>query len=147
MLEQYITVFDLKRLESYAKNLVDFHLIMDLVPVIAKLYHLVLPQGAVSLSYIQVALLVGMGLQFKSIDQMTKDLNLQVNQLLPVFNKAIRKFTKLFKEAFEHEIAVQMQVEVSGTAAEIAKNKEAASNIKQSLTEELGKGGGTEMTE
>ena len=62
MLEQYITVFDLKRLESYSKNLVDFHLIMDLVPVIAKLYHLVLPEGAVSLSYIQVALLVGMGL-------------------------------------------------------------------------------------
>ena len=78
---------------------------------------------------------------------MTKDLNLQVNQLLPVFNKAIRKFTKLFKEAFEHEIAVQMQIEVSGTAAEIAKNKEAASNMKESLAEELGKGGGTELTE
>ena len=49
---------------------------MDLVPVIAKLYHLVLPEGAVSLSYIQVALLVGMGLQFKTIDKMTEDLNL-----------------------------------------------------------------------
>ena len=42
---------------------------------------------------------------------------------------------------------VQMQEEVSGTAAEIVKNKEAASNLKESLAEELGKGGGTEMTE
>ena len=108
MLEQHITLFDLKRLESYAKNLVDFHLIMDLVPTIAKLYFLILPQGVPTLSYVQAALLVGMGLQFKTIDQMTEDLNLQAKQLLPVFNKAIRKFAKLFKEVFEHEIAMQM---------------------------------------
>jgi len=37
-LERYISLFDLKRLESYSKNLVDFHLIMDLVPTLAKLY-------------------------------------------------------------------------------------------------------------
>jgi N-acetyltransferase 10 len=37
-LETHISVFDLKRLESYSNNLVDFHLIMDLVPTIAKLY-------------------------------------------------------------------------------------------------------------
>jgi len=37
-LENHISVFDLKRLESYSNNLVDFHLIMDLVPSIAKLY-------------------------------------------------------------------------------------------------------------
>lgn len=37
-LEGHISVFDLKRLESYSNNLVDFHLIMDLVPTIAKLY-------------------------------------------------------------------------------------------------------------
>lgn len=138
LLEQHITVFDLKRLESYARNLVDFHLIMDLVPTIAKLHFLVLPQGVLTLSYVQAALLVGMGLQFKTIDQMTEDLKLQANQLLPVFNKAIRKFAKLFKEVFEHEIATQMQSEVKGAAAEIAKNKEAASLIKESLNEELG---------
>lgn len=79
MLEQHITIFDLKRLESYAKNLVDFHLIMDLVPTLAKLYFLVLPVGAVSLSYVQAATLAGMGLQFKTIDQLTGDLKLQAN--------------------------------------------------------------------
>ena len=52
LLEQYVTVYDLKRLESYAKNLVDFHLIMDLVPTLAKLYFLILPVGAISLSYV-----------------------------------------------------------------------------------------------
>jgi len=33
-----VTPFDLKRLESYAKNLVDFHLVLDLIPTVAKLY-------------------------------------------------------------------------------------------------------------
>ena len=67
-LEQYITIYDLKRLESYAKNLVDFHLIMDLVPTIARLHFAILPPGTVVLSYVQAALLVGMGLQYKTID-------------------------------------------------------------------------------
>lgn len=50
MLLPFITMFDLKRLESYAKNLVDFHLVMDLVPAMARLYFDVLPQSAMSLS-------------------------------------------------------------------------------------------------
>ena len=45
-----------------------------------------------------------MGLQFKTIDQLTRELNLQANQLLPLFNKAIRKFTRFIKEVFEYEI-------------------------------------------
>lgn len=55
-------MFDLKRLESYSKNLVDFHLIMDLVPTLAKLHFLILPVGTISLSYVQAATLTGMGL-------------------------------------------------------------------------------------
>lgn len=50
LLEPYINLFDLKRLESYSKNLVDFHLVMDLVPSIARLYFHVLPVGALNLS-------------------------------------------------------------------------------------------------
>jgi hypothetical protein len=39
---------------------------------------------------------------------LTKDLGLQANQLLPLFNKAIRKFSKLIKEVFEHDIAQEI---------------------------------------
>ena len=49
-----------------------------------------------------------MGLQFKTIDQLTKELNLQANQLLPLFNKAIRKFTRFIKEVFEYEITQEV---------------------------------------
>jgi N-acetyltransferase 10 len=50
LLEPFISLFDLKRLESYSKNLVDFHLVMDLVPAMARLYFSVLPPGALNLS-------------------------------------------------------------------------------------------------
>jgi len=44
-IERFISVFDLKRLESYSNNFVDFHLIMDLVPTIAKLHFIELSQA------------------------------------------------------------------------------------------------------
>jgi len=50
LLTPYISQFDLKRLESYSKNMVDFHLIMDLVPTIARLYFYQLPAGVFNLS-------------------------------------------------------------------------------------------------
>ena len=141
MLEQHITVFDLKRLESYSKNLVDFHLIMDLVPTLAKLHFLILPQGSIQLSYVQAATLAGMGLQFKTIDNLTKDLGLQANQLLPLFNKAIRKFTRLIKEVFEYDIAQEMnrtEQQAQNMLKNVSANKEAASKLgTKSLNAEL----------
>jgi N-acetyltransferase 10 len=78
-LTPYISQFDLKRLESYSKNMVDFHLIMDLVPTIARLYFYLLPPGVYNLSPVQAALLTGIGLQFKSVDDLQGDLNLPAN--------------------------------------------------------------------
>ena len=77
-MENEISVFDLRRLDSYANNMVDFHLIMDLVPTLAKLFFLkqTLPRGAVNLSYAQSAILIGLGLQFKKVEQLETDLNL-----------------------------------------------------------------------
>lgn len=112
-LEQDISVFDLRRLDQYSKNLVDFHLIMDLVPTLAKLHFLrsTLPRGTVNLSYVQSAILIGMGLQFKRVEQIEADLGLNTNQILPLFNKMARKFTKVFKQVFESEIEKEMDKE------------------------------------
>lgn len=118
LIDRYISVFDLKRLESYSKNLVDFHLITDLVPTIARLHLSELAPGTVHLSYVQTALLVGMGLQFKSIDQLVVELKLAANQLLPLFNKSIRKFTRLFKEVIEREIEAELDRELEDTKNE-----------------------------
>jgi len=71
-------LFDLRRLDSYSKNLVDFHLVLDLVPTLAKLFFMknVIPKGAVNLSYVQTAIMIGLGLQFKKVEDIEKDLGL-----------------------------------------------------------------------
>lgn len=39
-LEALFLPYDLKRLEMYSRNMVDYHLIMDLIPAISRLYFL-----------------------------------------------------------------------------------------------------------
>lgn len=51
-LDVYFTTYDVKRLEMYSNNLVDYHLIMDLIPTLAKIYFLN-QTGDVHLSAVQ----------------------------------------------------------------------------------------------
>jgi tRNA(Met) C34 N-acetyltransferase TmcA len=62
------TPFDLKRLKSYAQNLLDYHVILDLLPTVAMLYFEKRLGEEVRLSAIQSSLLLGMGLQRKSVE-------------------------------------------------------------------------------
>jgi len=39
-LSMFITSHDLKRMEKFTKNMVDYHFIMDLIPTFARLYFL-----------------------------------------------------------------------------------------------------------
>ncbi|KAL9643289.1 hypothetical protein ABK040_014745 [Willaertia magna] len=94
-LDGQLSTFDLKRLASYSKNLVDYHVVLDLLPTIARFYFL--HKMPFNLSYAQASILIGVGLQHKKIEDVGKDLDLQSNQVLALFNKAMRKFTKYLK--------------------------------------------------
>jgi N-acetyltransferase 10 len=59
-------LYDYNRLKSYARNQVDYHLIIDLIPTLAKLYFSG-KLGNVNLGYTNQAILVGVGLQMKNI--------------------------------------------------------------------------------
>ena len=65
-LDNFLGPFDLKRLEGYSNNLVDYHVIMDMMPNIAKLFFL--NKTPFNLSAGQAAILLGLGLQHKTID-------------------------------------------------------------------------------
>lgn len=84
-----LTPYDMKRLESYANNLVDYHLILDLVQTLCQLYFS--ERLPTSLSYGQAAILLCLGLQHESISYIEAQLNLPRNQILALFNKSIRK--------------------------------------------------------
>jgi N-acetyltransferase 10 len=72
------TPYDLKRLESYANNMLDYHVILDLLPTVASLYfenRFVVDQEQhpgvedIKLSAIQSSILLAIGLQRKSVEE------------------------------------------------------------------------------
>jgi len=103
VLDVFISQYDYKRLEMYTKNLVKYQMIIDLIPIIAKFFFL-RKFTNLKLSYIQAAILLGFGLQFKSFDSIAEELNIQTSQLLAMFNKMIKKFTNAIKAIYEFEI-------------------------------------------
>lgn len=90
----FLTSDDLSRLASYAHNLVDYHMILDLLPQLARLYF-ARRLGAVSLSALQETILIGQGLQHKTVDELMKEFpKVDSNQVLALFNRSIRKIQK-----------------------------------------------------
>lgn len=75
-LDILMTPFDLKRLESYANNAVDYHVILDLLPIVAQLYFDRRLASDVRLSAVQSAILLGLGLQRKSVEDVEVSLSL-----------------------------------------------------------------------
>lgn len=84
-----LSIYDLKRLQSYGNNVIDYHMIMDLVPCLARSYF----SGCVpaSVSYAQAAILLCLGLQQRTVSDVEKVLGLPSNQVLALFCKLIRK--------------------------------------------------------
>jgi N-acetyltransferase 10 len=55
------------------------------------------------LSSLQAALLCGIGLQSRDVDSLTSELNLPSNQVLAMFNKAVRKMSLALNSVLEDE--------------------------------------------
>lgn len=60
--------FDLKRLDSYANNMLDYHVILDLLPTLASLYFSQRFPADVKLSGVQSSILLALGLQRKPVE-------------------------------------------------------------------------------
>ena len=64
-----LTTFDLKRLESYANNMLDYHVVLDLLPMITSLFSEKRLGDEVRLNAVQSSILLALGLQPKSIEE------------------------------------------------------------------------------
>ncbi|KAJ3485257.1 hypothetical protein NLI96_g5090 [Meripilus lineatus] len=76
-----LSPFDLKRLESYANNMLDYHVILDLMPTVASLFFEKRLGADVHLSAVQSSILLAL-----------------VSQALALFGKIIRKLSKVLLE-------------------------------------------------
>jgi N-acetyltransferase 10 len=106
-----LSPYDLKRMESYANNMLDYHVIMDLVPTLAAHFfnnQLSAPKTVedgesaestkVVLSAAQRAILLGVGSQHRSIESVASELKLPVSQILALFVRLVRKAIDFYRQ-------------------------------------------------
>jgi N-acetyltransferase 10 len=107
-LDRLFSPFDLKRLESYANNMLDYHVILDMVPMIATLYFTGRLKSGISLSGIQQCILLGMGLQRKEVEAIAEELPIASSQLLAMFIKILRKVTAHFGTLVSNSVDAEL---------------------------------------
>ncbi|XP_035251629.1 RNA cytidine acetyltransferase [Anguilla anguilla] len=121
--------YDLKRLEMYSRNMVDYHLVMDMIPAVARMFFLK-QLGDISLSAAQCALLLGIGLQHKTVDELEKEIQLPSSQIMGLFNRLIRKVVQYFNSiqetAVEAEMAVSKEIAMEPTARTLSEDLDEA---------------------
>ena len=89
--------------------MLDYHVIIDLLPLIADLYFA--DRTQVSLSGVQRAILLAIGLQRKAIDDLEKELGLPAAQVLALFIKTIKKFSNAFREIEKAAVGKEIPTE------------------------------------
>lgn len=90
-------------MESYSTNLVDFYMIRDLIPSISKLYFHKVLDDSCRLSKGQAFLLAGLGLQGREIEDVCKELDIEVSQGLALFSKSVKRIAKQVRISYEKE--------------------------------------------
>ena len=98
-LKSMFQLLDLKRLQSYAKGMVDFHMIKDLVPLLSESFFLGKFGREVRMSYTQAVILLAMGLQHREIEDIAEEAGIDISHSLALFNKSIRKLAAAIKKA------------------------------------------------
>ncbi|KAJ1327817.1 N-acetyltransferase 10 [Microdochium nivale] len=119
-LDALLTPWDQKRLESYANNLLDYHVILDLVPAIATLYFTGRIRSDVKLTGVQQAILLAVGLQRKGMDAVSAELSLPSSQLLAMFIKIIKKMTAHFRLLVSGAIEAEMPAGAAAVGVSVA---------------------------
>lgn len=111
---RYFSVYDLKRLESYTQNLLDYHVIIDLIPSLARLYFMSMLDGetaetSVKLSPVQASILLGVGLQKMQVTDLETILDLPSSQILALFGKTVKKCTNFLKGLVEKGVSIEVE--------------------------------------
>ena len=141
-LDASFSPFDLKRLDSYANNMLDYHVILDMIPPIAHLYFTGRLKPSVSMTGVQSSILLAIGLQRKVLEDVEKELGLPSSQLLAMFVKIVRKVSAHFRRILEgaiQETMPQANVRTNDEPDEVQPKKFAP--LQSNLDAELREGG------
>ncbi|GAP88086.1 putative tRNA cytidine acetyltransferase [Rosellinia necatrix] len=152
-LDQILTPFDMKRLAGYANNVLDYHVILDLMPRVSEPYF----RGRlneVHLTGSQRAMLLAVALQRKDLDEVATDLSIPTSQILAMFMKIVKKFVVHFEGLVSGAIAASLPKDTVGVSVADASGihddelvDTRFNPLEKSLEEELEEGGDKAMKE
>ena len=97
---------DLERLRAYTSQIVDHHLITDLVPTLARLVFQRRVAG--DIRALPATIMLALGLQLKTVDQLTAELSLPVNQVLSMFLKTVMRVAQEVGEVRKKHAAAEL---------------------------------------
>ena len=107
------SLHDIRRLDAYSRNLIDYHLILDLVPKIAKCVFLIPATFSNLLPWtftaLQRVILVSVGLKGDTIENVGSEFVLPMSQVLALFNKLVKKFTKTLRNFLEIRVERELK--------------------------------------
>lgn len=106
-IDEYFLPHDIQRLEMYARNQVEYKLIMDLTSDLALLYFQS-KMASANIDSLQKAILLGTGLQHKTIEKLSEEFNMPNNQVLAKFYDCLKKLTKYVDSVLERTIESTM---------------------------------------
>ena len=113
----------------------EYGLILDIVPALAGLY-LGRRMPEVRLSPLQCAILLAVGCQHRTFDQVAKDLDAPASQLLALFNKAMHKLANHCRALLEKDAEAEEEQEAGGKKVKSLKSGQVMAGgkvIKESL--------------
>lgn len=144
-LKAVFSPFDLKRINSYANNLIDYHVILDLLPIISTLYFFGKLNDGVNLSHVQRAILLSIGMQRKDIENVATELKIEPNQAIAMFAKVMRKMSTYFKEIQKEMI--EEQLPALETSEDVDEKLNDVEEMEAELENDLNKAGDEALTE
>jgi N-acetyltransferase 10 len=115
--------------------MVDHHMIIDTLPTLSTLFFQGRFPSSCRLSHLQVAILLSIGLQRKSVDDIAVEVNLPVNQVLAFFNKTVRKLSLALTTLLEKDEESKMKTS-SKVVSQMENRALAMSATSQTLQDE-----------
>ncbi|WVN86405.1 uncharacterized protein L203_101569 [Cryptococcus depauperatus CBS 7841] len=108
-LPSILSPFDLNRLESYTDSMLDYHIVLDLVPTLSNLFFAC--RLDITLPPAQQAILLALGLQRKNVEALDVELGLSSTQTLALVGKILRKITKALQDVYKEGIIAKLPAE------------------------------------
>jgi N-acetyltransferase 10 len=107
VIDAHFLPHDVQRLEAYIKNQVEYRLVLDLILDLGLLYFQS-KMGGVNIDNLQKAILLGFGLQNKTLDQLADEFNMPASQVLAKFYDCMKKLTTHILSTMERNIESAM---------------------------------------